>query len=84
MINDGAIEAHLMFGKVFESVRARLRARADEEALMDLSDAALADIGLNRAALPGLRSRIEPAQVEAKAGETLFLSFAFPMAIQRA
>ncbi|WP_245517562.1 MULTISPECIES: hypothetical protein [Methylobacteriaceae] len=51
---------------------------------MDLSDAALADIGLSRAALPGPRFRIEPAPVEAKASETLFMSFAFPMAIQRA
>ncbi|AMB46950.1 hypothetical protein Y590_18580 [Methylobacterium sp. AMS5] len=84
MINDGAIEAHLMFGNIFESVRAQLRARANEEDLMDLSDAALADIGLSRAALPGPRFRIEPAPVEAKASETLFMSFAFPMAIQRA
>lgn len=73
-----------MFGKVFESVRAQLRARANEEALMDLSDSALADIGLSRAALPGLRSRIEPAPVEAKASEPLFMAFAFPMALQRA
>ena len=84
LINDGAIGVHLMFGKIFESVRARLRARADEEILANLSDAALADIGLTRAALPGLRSRIEPAPVEAKASEPLFMVFAFPMALQRA
>ncbi|WP_244573343.1 DUF1127 domain-containing protein [Methylorubrum populi] len=84
MISGGTIEAHLMFGKVFESVRARLRARAEEEVLANLSDAALADIGLTRAALPGRRSRLEPAPLDAKAGEPLFMTFALPMALQRA
>ncbi|MEH3118240.1 MAG: DUF1127 domain-containing protein [Methylorubrum populi] len=72
-----------MFGKVFESVRVHLRARADEEALMSLSDEALADIGLTRAALSGLRTRSEPARAE-KAGEPPFMAFAFPAALQRA
>ncbi len=73
-----------MFSKFFEGARAHLRARAEEETLTNLSDAALADIGLTRAALSGLRTRSEPAHVEVKASEPLFMASTFPMVLQRA
>ena len=57
-----------MFSKVFESVRAHLRARADQEALMNLSDAALDDIGLTRGALSELRTGPETARLIRRSG----------------
>lgn len=73
-----------MFSKVFESVRTHLRARADEEALMNLSDAALDDIGLTRAAVSELRAGFEPARPEATAIAPLFAALAFPVTLQTA
>ncbi|MGN7126104.1 DUF1127 domain-containing protein [Methylorubrum populi] len=84
MISDGAIEAHPMFSKVFESVRAHLRAKADEEALMSLSDAALDDIGLTRGAVSELRTGSDPVRPEAVRVAPLFAALAFPTALQGA
>ncbi|HEV2545141.1 MAG TPA: DUF1127 domain-containing protein [Methylobacterium sp.] len=73
-----------MFSKVSESVRAHLRARANEEALMNLSDAALDDIGLTRGAVSELRIGSEPARPEAVSVAPLFAALAFPSALQGA
>jgi uncharacterized protein YjiS (DUF1127 family) len=84
LISGGAIEAHSMFSKVFESVRAHLRARADQEALMNLSNAALDDIGLTRGALSELRTGPETARPGAVSVAPLFATLAFPTALQSA
>ncbi|CAO4180420.1 DUF1127 domain-containing protein [Methylorubrum aminovorans] len=73
-----------MFSKVSESVRAYLRARANEEALMNLSDAALDDIGLTRGAVSELRTGSAPARPEAVSVAPLFAALAFPGALQTA
>ncbi|CAO4144909.1 DUF1127 domain-containing protein [Methylorubrum aminovorans] len=73
-----------MFSKVSESVRAYLRARANEEALMNLSDAALDDIGLTRGAVSELRTGSTPARPEAVSVAPLFATLAFPSALQTA
>lgn len=73
-----------MFNKVFESVRAHLRARVEEETLMDLSDAALDDIGLTRGALSALRTGAELAYAEERTIAPLFAALAFPVTLQAA
>jgi len=73
-----------MFSKFLESVRTHFRARADEEALMNLSDAALDDIGLTRGAVSELRTGSEPARPEVMAITPLFAALAFPTALQGA
>ena len=74
------VEIYSMFGKFLESIRARLRAREDEEALANLSDAALADIGLTRGDLVDLQIATAPARTEQAAAEPFLAGLAFPAA----
>lgn len=71
-----------MFSKVFESVRAHRRAWAEEEMLRDLSDEALADIGLIRDGLSELRTGSKPAPRQGRTVAPLFAALAFPVTLQ--
>ncbi|KQQ14362.1 hypothetical protein ASF53_10610 [Methylobacterium sp. Leaf123] len=71
-----------MFSKVFESVRARYRAWAEEEMLRELSDEALADIGLTRDGLSELRTDAKPVPGKGRTVAPFFATLAFPITLQ--